>query len=242
MRAPDPPDPDEVVVCWMDVRGLSPGTVDRWHARLDVDRQERADRFRFARDRAVYVAAHALERLLLTTATGLPYAELRFVTGPHGKPELGPTPGCDLHFNLSHTRGLVAIAVAVGHPVGIDVEAADRPDIGPELAERYFAPDEVDQLWKAPPERRYEIFLRFWTLKESYIKATGEGLSCPLDSFSFTLDPIRIAFRDAVADEPSRWQFCQQHPTNGHVLAVALHRAEGRPARFNIRQVARHEV
>ena len=96
-----------------------------------------------------------------------------------------------LQFNLSHTRGFVACAISIANAVGIDVEAVSRnPDI--EVADRFFSPREVAILRAMPPERQPETFLRFWTLKEALIKATGEGLSRALDSFSFASFEQRI--------------------------------------------------
>src|ERR1019366_8753409 len=70
-------------------------------------------------------------------------------------------------------------------------------------------------------------FTRFWSLKEAFIKATGEGLSRPLDSFVFSFEPVRIAFhpeRDnrPGRDDPADWQFWDWHPANDCVAALAV--------------------
>jgi 4'-phosphopantetheinyl transferase superfamily len=95
-----------------------------------------------------------------------------------------------LRFNISHTRGFVACAIARDE-VGMDVEASDRPtdSILPTLS---FAPEEARLVKSAPPERRACMFFRFWTLKEAFIKATCEGLMRPLDSFSFHSIPFGL--------------------------------------------------
>jgi 4'-phosphopantetheinyl transferase len=80
-------------------------------------------------------------------------------------------------------------------------------------------------------------FFRLWTLKEAFIKATGEGLSRPLDSFSFALDPVSITFDPADADDPTRWQFVEQRPTPRHLLALAVRDATGRPVKLSVRQI-----
>ena len=98
----------------------------------------------------------------------------------------------DLHFSLSHTRGLAACAVGRPYALGIDAEAWRTP--APiELASRYFAPTEVRLLIARAPAERPSTFYRLWTLKEAYLKATGQGLAAPLDSFAFSLDPVAIA-------------------------------------------------
>ena len=150
----------------------------------------------------------------------------RFSVGAHGRPAIeGPAGAPALHFNLSHTRGLVACAVGREPLLGVDVEAIDRTAASTRIAERFFAPSEVDALRRLPPEEQRERFFRFWTLKESYIKATGLGLSVPLDQFWFALtpsEPVAIEFGARITDDGSRWRFAERQPTPRHRLAVAV--------------------
>jgi 4'-phosphopantetheinyl transferase len=207
----------------MDVSEPGPDVVDRWHGGLAACEQARADRFRFDADRTSFLGAHALARRLLQAATGIAAASLTFSVGPRGKPELsvhGPMP---IRFNLSHTRGMVTVAVGLCHDLGVDVEALDRmlPDL--DLAQRYFAASEVQQLRESPAADRARCFFRFWTLKEAYLKATGEGLLRPLDSFAFALDPTRLV--RATGDSPADWHFSEWHPTSRHQISLAYRRA-----------------
>src|SRR5262249_29606741 len=132
---------------------------------------------------------------------------------------------CRLEFNISHTRGLVACVIA-RHEVGVDVEQSDRMiDLG--IARHYFAPEEVRILSSAPRSQQAEIFFRFWSLKEAFIRATGEGLSRPLNSFSCCFEPVRIAFHPernnrSARDDPTEWQFWEFLPTKGCVAALAV--------------------
>ena len=58
-------------------------------------------------------------------------------------------------------------------------------------------------------EEKKNVFLDFWTLKESYIKAKGRGLSIPLDKFSFIIsrDCTAICFDDSYKDDPDNFIF-----------------------------------
>ena len=79
---------------------------------LDASERAQADRFRVAADRDAYIAAHALLRATLSRTASIRPADWRFRTGESGKPELDPAQAPpDLHFSLSHTRGLAACAV-----------------------------------------------------------------------------------------------------------------------------------
>jgi 4'-phosphopantetheinyl transferase len=234
-----PLSPGDAVVWWMPVAVPPAAVVARWRTCLDGSEQARADRFHFAEDRNAYIAAHALTRALLVWAGGLPAADWRFVQGPSGKPHIDPALGRSrLEFSLSHTRGLVACAVSLDHPIGVDVEAIGRVDNELELAARFFAPAEVTLLRDAAPDQRPAVFARIWTLKEAYIKGTGEGLSCPLDSFSFTLEPLAVRFGAMPGDG---WQFAQRE-LPGHMLGLALRCPAATPLVFTERRVGPHEL
>jgi 4'-phosphopantetheinyl transferase len=240
-------DPDVVRVRWLSVERDVLAYLPRWRAMLGRDEVARADQFLFADDRNTFIAAHALARAMLTEVTGLPIVNWRYVTGPFGKPAIAPCCGGDsLCFNISHTRGLAACAVTRDDELGLDVEASDRPaDL--EMASRYFAADEVRAILDAKPAERRRLFCRLWTLKEAFIKATGEGLSRPLDSFAFSLDPIRIVFQTRPGlvtpdDDPTDWQFVECRPRPDWQLALALCRPRSRPMRLDARGLRPEEM
>jgi len=228
----------EVVVRWMELGSPSAATLARWWTVLDAAERARAGRFHFERDRVTYVAAHAMTRALLAGVGDLSAHEWRFVAGPQGKPEIDPALGTRLRFNMSHTSGLVAAAVCLDHDVGVDVEACDSSGAAMEVVDRCLAPSEVARLNEVPVAERLATFLRYWTLKEAYLKATGTGLDRPLDSFAFTLDPVRISFGPDVTDDGEQWQFHQHRPTSRHILAIALHRPTRQPATVIARAAA----
>jgi 4'-phosphopantetheinyl transferase len=227
--------------------GVLDAQLRLWRSMLDDEERRRADRFHFQRDRDAFTAAHALKRAMLSQATGAPITSWCFRQGPHGKPEIAAGPGVQqLGFNISHTDGLVACAVTYGRDVGVDVEASDRT-IDLAMADQYFAPAEAATVRSVPPDQARCLFFRFWTLKEAFIKATGEGLSRPLASFAFTLDPISIAFYpdrdDAMrGDTPARWQFAQYRPVPDRFLALAVRRSDAADAPIDIRAVQQEEI
>jgi len=232
---------------WLSIDEEALAHLPRWRAMLDRDETARADRFHFAEDRNTFIAAHALVRAMLSEVTGLPTATWHYIIGPFGKPAIAP--GCcdeGLHFNISHTRGLAACAVTREDELGLDVEASDNPT-ALDIASRYFAADEVRAILDAKPEERRCLFFRFWTLKEAFIKATGEGLSRPLDSFAFSLDPIRVAFHTRPTtvmrgNDPTDWQFVECSPRPHRQVALALCRPWSRPMRLDARAMRPEEV
>src|SRR5690242_6794243 len=232
-----PLDVDTVRVRWLSAEPTDTQCQSCWRGMLAPEELQQADRFQFASDRDAYTAAHALARTMLSEATGQPTSFWQVVKGEFGKPTLigSGTARC-LRFNISHTRGFVACAIA-HEDVGVDVEASDRStDL--DIAARFFAPEEVQLLKSVALEHRARIFFRFWTLKEAFIKATGEGLSRPLNSFSFKLDPVQIVFhpeRDDVPrrEDPAVWQFAEYEAVSNRPIAVAVRRTNLRPLRLD---------
>ncbi|MEY8353738.1 4'-phosphopantetheinyl transferase superfamily protein [Lachnospiraceae bacterium 54-53] len=109
--------------------------------------------------------------------------------GEHGKPFFKDHPR--IHFNISHTDGMVACAIG-DRQLGIDVERV-RPY--PEsVPRRVFSEAERRRLEEMPEAERSRYFFRIWTLKESYVKAAGCGLTVPLTEISFDYKSDGTAF------------------------------------------------
>jgi 4'-phosphopantetheinyl transferase len=207
---------------------------------------ERARRFVFPADRHRFVRAHAAGRIILSRYTGNAPALLSFVTNAYGRPELStPVGEPPLRFNLSHTHGLITVAVCRRFDVGVDVEyAPDRPTedlLG--LASRFFSPLEAASLRRLRSERRGRHFLQIWTLKEAYVKARGLGLSMPLDAFWFDLanDSMPVIRIDpSLHGDADAWRFVLMQPAPRHWLAVAVRGYHDEP-RFAVREIALSE-
>lgn len=175
-----------------------PVATGPWMEVLCTAERERMARFRFDGLRHQYGLAHGLVRQALSRVRpGVAPRDWRFVEGANGKPAVAPSLP-RVAFNLSHTRGLIALAVSRGlaqAPLGVDVEDAGR-DIELSVAERFFAPEEVAALRALPAGEQRRRFFTLWSLKESFIKATGLGMSLPLAGFSFAFSGNgRIVFR-----------------------------------------------
>jgi 4'-phosphopantetheinyl transferase len=96
-----------------------------------------------------------------------------------------------------------------------------------QVPERFFSPQEVQDLRALPDEEQQMVFFDYWTLKESYIKARGLGLALPLRHFTFVRRPglsPAICFAPELHDDPSSWQFAQFWATRDHRMAVAVRR------------------
>ncbi len=177
-----------------------------------------------------FLAAHVLKRSVLALLAARQPKTLDFTENEWGKPELQSQPAPPLYFNLSHKPGLAVLLVSRHGPIGVDVEEASKPlDDIEHIAARFFAPEEHRELMALPPEARQERFYRLWTLKESYIKARGQGLSLGLSGFAFYFEreDIRIAFRPDFVDSEENWTFWQQSVGIGHLAAATARRIAG---------------
>jgi len=114
--------------------------------------------------------AHACLEAILSTFLGKPIAYADLHKNFRGKPYLQGTP---LHFSLSHTKDAFLLGVSRSQEIGIDLEGNVPPNEIDSLAEYAFSPDERNLLDRFP---RKESFLKIWTLKEAYLKATGMGM------------------------------------------------------------------
>jgi 4'-phosphopantetheinyl transferase len=195
---------------------------------LSPDEADRMARFVFDRDRRAFLLTRALVRTMLSRYAPVRPSEWKFIANAHGRPEIldRPVGVPDLRFNISHTDGLIACAVTIGREVGVDVENITRP-LHHDVAGRYFAPQEVNDLRRLPHAEQARVFFDYWTLKESYIKARGFGLALPLGDFAFTLNPPHpptIAFEPSLDDDPATWQFMQAWITPAHRFALAVRR------------------
>ncbi len=179
-------------------------------AGLDATELARLGALKREAGRAAYAAVHAALRFFLSRLLGCPPGALRFRVGRHGKPALCPEsigPAGDVHFNVSHTGRLGALALA-RVPVGIDIEEHRWSEDLMDVARMTFGPEQVADLEACVADERVGLFFRQWTLGEALIKATGMGLHQGIDGFAFTPHgPPRLCKLEPRWGPPDHWHF-----------------------------------
>lgn len=154
---------------------------------LSREEQDRANRLVSEELAHRFRNAHIAKRIILASCTGEEPQDLRFDLQPKGKPYLKGLANPPF-FNLSHSADLAALAVCETTEVGVDIEH-ERP-VEQGLARRFFSAAEADALDAISLDQRRDAFLRCWTRKEAYLKATGMGLYDALNSFEVVIgDP-----------------------------------------------------
>ena len=137
-------------------------------AAVSAQRRAHAQRYRKEHDQRLSLAAYRLLQRALSLEYHIQEPPL-FDYGAHGKPTLVGHP--DIYFNLSHCHEAVACVVDTV-PVGIDVESLSNYDT--EIVKEVMNDEEQRQIVCSPTPRL--TFLRLWTMKESLLKMSGEGI------------------------------------------------------------------
>ncbi len=228
-----------------DVTDCPKGTVDIWSYRyaadlqagrlaraasvLSADERLQHARFRFLRDRDLYLATRVLLRFVLSRYAGVAPADWQFTRTVHGKPSVaGPAIGTSLRFNLSNVHGIVVCAVTKSAAsLGIDVEPIVPRADALDIAHAHFAPTEVTDLLSQQKDVQDERFTAYWTLKESFVKALGDGLTIPLSGFAFHLNgsDISLTVSPGFSLDPARWQFALLAAPAHHLVALSAETA-----------------
>lgn len=198
---------------------------------LSEEEQQKQMRFHFERDRHRYLVSRAMQRTILSKYVDIAPRAWRFTFNDYGRPSIADEhPGArGIEFNMSHTDGLVVMGVTRERSIGVDVENVRTREADIEIADRYFAPEEVLELRALTDEKQKQRFFEYWTLKESYIKARGMGLSIRLDRFAFHLeDPerIRLTIDPSLLDCAERWLFWQLRVDHDHLTALCAEDVE----------------
>ena len=220
----------------------SAGCVHLWRLDLAVDAAEleicrrllserelkRAARFRFDRHRRRFTVRRAQLRRLLASYLGIEPQAVRFRTGDREKPYLAEDLTRDLaeplQFNLSDCEDVAFVGVKVGLELGVDAEIVRPMPDALSISRSFFARDEQEVLAAVPPVETDATFFRCWTRKEAYIKAIGEGLAVPLDSFTVSMkkhERTRFLSFAGLPGEEQHWTLEHLEPEPDIFVAVA---------------------
>ena len=179
---------------------------------VSAGRREKVDRMRLDKDKRLSLGAGALLESALA-AEGV--EDCTMVSTQNAKPCLAHRN--DIHFNISHSGTKVMCAIS-DCDIGCDVEQITNIDM--EIARRFFFSEEYEALMKCRDiDTRNKLFFRYWTLKESFMKATGLGFTLPLNQFCVILggskasvkqnvDNRSYCFREFELDDGYKYAIC----------------------------------
>jgi 4'-phosphopantetheinyl transferase len=186
--------------------------VDRLTDWLADDERDRADRFRFERDRRRFIVRRARLREILAAACGRHPAEIGFTTGPSGKPRLI---GGALCFSASHSGDVWALALGE-RELGLDIELID-PTFDRAGTIGLFASGEQQALAAMSGQAALNAFFACWTRKEAFVKAIGLGLSHPLTAFE-----VSVGAEPTLLSGGEGWRLLAPQLAPGLAAAIAV--------------------
>jgi 4'-phosphopantetheinyl transferase len=207
---------------------------------LSKDEQDRAKCFKFVRDRHRFTICRAALRQIIATTLEVDPVALEFLMGPHGKPRLARS---DLRFNISHSGPRALIALTQERELGVDIEETRPFDDMLGIARRFFSPSEAERLCALPdPAAVTRAFFECWTRKEAFIKALGDGLSHPLDTFCVTFFPDETVELRISTQASDRWALLNIDAGPGYTAALVFeHRPDGPDCRVVHRRWEPHD-
>ncbi len=215
------PKPGEIHVWFVELTAEM-SAVETCFRALSAEESTRASQFRSEHLRTDFVLSHGVLRALLGRYLALSSDRVTFVRGPQGKPRVA-FPETELQFNMAHSGRLAAYAVASGCELGIDIEKVRPLNDQEGIVRRFFSVEECEEWLRLGGSERDEAFFRCWTRKEALLKALGDGLSRPLDSFRVSLGLAPILMHVAGdASAAARWSLYSLSPAEGYVCTLAL--------------------
>lgn len=196
------------------------GLFDYYYKKMPLYRQEKIYRIAHQSGKCESLGAGILLELGLDDV-GIPKAARNIVFAENGKPSLSGN-YC-IFYNLSHSGGKV-MCVVTTHPCGCDVQKV-KAESGDNIAKRFFTDYEYELCINNP-----DMFTRLWTLKESYIKTTGQGLSMSLSDFSLDFDEKLVCTGVTVRGQKRNdFSFYELDLNDGYKYAVCVQGAMPEP-------------
>jgi 4'-phosphopantetheinyl transferase len=193
---------------------------------LSANELERAGKFYFEKDQKRFIMARAMLRMILSHYVGERPQDLRFNYSAFGKPMLETNPGNDnISFNLSHSDGMALYAVTLNRHAGIDVEHMRHNIDIEQIAKRFFSFAENSLINNIHEKDRPAMFLKFWTRKEAIIKATGKGVSFPMDQVDVSSITDNFLSTVKLTDENKKSLYLSVRdlfPEQGYAAAIAV--------------------
>lgn len=179
--------------------------------------QNRILKYKNVEDRLRSICAELLARYFVAKKIPRTFEEILILRDTRGKPYVANS---DIQISLSHSRNWIACSVS-SEPVGVDVEEDFSDAL--EIAEKFFAPQEYFLLKNLPNSQLRRKFLSLWTLKESYGKFLGCGLSeelLSMDIEEFFATNINLAYRNFYLPDGAVVGICSAPPAPSDYFLV----------------------
>ena len=175
---------------------------------LSKNEKNKAHEFQHQDDKLSFTKCRSILRSTLSKWLNCNPNEINIIHRENGKPYLEHSKV--IEFNITHTKGLAAIAFSIDSEVGIDVENLNREINLDQVAKKVFTTSEQSLINANNQNDKKKTFFRLWTSKESYLKATGQGLR---------IDPRKISVDPPIENKKHGILKCE-NDLNSHTLRL----------------------
>ncbi len=203
--------------------GCLQGNID--DAVLSPEEWRQADRFKRPELRQQFIEIRSRVRQHLSHYVDCSPERLKILRTPAGKPYLADYP--EVFFNLSHCQKNWVLVITTGSRIGVDIERVRERKGMEGLVKRCFSSRE-QQTWNHLPEtERLEQFYRYWTAKEAFVKAVGQGIVLGLKNVQIAFDPQPkfVQFPLEYGDE-RHWRLLMPATVDDRVVMVCIEASE----------------
>lgn len=224
-------------------------TYHHLHNLLSIDEIKRAENYYRDREKKQFVLRHGILRNILSLYCDIPPAQIDFCYNYRGKPALREDNNrSNISFNLSFSGRFALFGICRCSPIGVDIEQMKNMADRQSIIERFFSPTDLACYNQLSENYKKEAFFAYWTRKEAFVKAIGDGLHYPLDEFDVAHAPgeraklirtmkrinnsscwvihdlkIAVGYAAAFAAQKKRWQISLREWTDDcHINLVTM--------------------
>ena len=219
------------------IRPISNGVIHLWHtsrsswknkveelrAVLSELESLRMEQLVFQNRAEDYLISRGVLRNILAQYLGQAPESVPIKTHPNGKPYL---PGSNLQFNLSHSDGFFLYGLALGAPIGIDLQRVYPISNINTIIKKYFSPEEQNLINSVNKNQLQDLFFAIWTAKEAYLKGTGEGFQRSANNFTIchkSIGLLKFELRDNLNSTLNNlWDIREIHLSSNYKAALAV--------------------
>lgn len=225
----DQADDSGVVVWYRESNALTADLRQRFARLLSIQERQRMAGFIRAADRDLYLTAHAMKRATLSAYFGVDPKQLKFEYDARGRPFLIETdPNHQLDFSISHAKSVAVVAITTLGRIGVDVESTRNvPESG--VFEDLFVPPEIAEINRLSGPDYDAVAILFWTAREAFSKAVGEGLSLPPSDLLLNApnQSLKVQSIDPRHGAAGSWRFYNTRELDGYQLTAMLNLDKG---------------
>ena len=206
---------------------------DRYSSILSSDELSNYHKFRFLKDRHLYLLAHVMLRKTLSRKSEVHPSEWKFILAHNGKPLIKEPSKSPQHFSLSHSHKIAVCAISNNGPIGVDVEPNSSFARLHHVLPKVFSKREQEYLAKCSNHELESEVTSLWTLKEAFLKAIGLGLQVPMHKVCLDTSGPRVKIRALpceIEEDLNSWELFGLNIDSAYECALCI-------PRFNCRQV-----